>query len=612
MVFIFLYKNEFVVLLNNHSVPIYGLERLITDKVLLEESSVVERLHKLPQFDYDEDLLIIACDNDPGNNLQIENIKQIIPLTDKAYLAYKRKFGSHINFREPKEYNVELFYKRYLEERISIEMKKSNELFNRYIVTVNRIEISEKLFGDLVQANIDRKLNGKRALGNDPDQQKSFYYTLFLYQAASDFDRTYPVGFLSHLIASFYCSANNIGSIQDLRKKASHLKYFYKEHKGEFNHLSFQSLINLLDKSTLDIWVKFRQSFRKEDGGDGLEGDSIKTGLYTLYFRYLLSEGFSFSDILECCDLMNISIDKELHSSLLLNAIYFDFKKIGDESLHKRNNELFSSVSNADIDEKNKRLIPFMTNEKEKEIEQEIANERKRDEERKLAKEEREAQLYSEYQEKVKELIEKGSEKASPGSRQSKYTEQITNPKSGEKEIWREKKKRKQPKKKEPEKLGVQGTIFEVLSPQSDGISDQNEDVILSFMDLLKDAKNNDGSSEMQLFKILYSRVAYKEEIDTEMKWSDKMSIEDRYEKFKIEYNNRVKKNKSGNWKVDLRSVLASTIKDKGMKSVDDLPEKDWEPIDKRFKENLLNIKGPFQGAVRIDKYKEIYKEKNT
>lgn len=537
MVYIFLYKNEFVVLLNQHSLPINGSERLIDDKGRLEESSVVDRLLALPQFDYDEDLIIISCAKFPENKLEINNIKQIIPLTEKAYLAYERKFGNHINFSLPKKYNVESFYKVYQEKHIFENMRKSVEVFNKYIITEKPIEVGKRLLEELALANVDRILYRKGVVGKNPEPQWNFYHTLFLYQAESHFDRSYPIGFLSHLIASFYCYSQNVSNIQELKRKSPILKYIYFEYKGEFNHLSFQSLLDKTHEKTDDVFVKFGQNFRNEVNGKGLEGDSIKIGIYFLYFRFLLNEGFSFSDILECCNILSISIDKELHSALLLNAIYFDFKKIGDEILHKRNNELFSSVSNADIHEKAKRLIPFLT--KEKEIEQKIANEKRREEEKKLSKKTQETRLYSEYQAIVADLKERGYEKARPGSNKPNNTKQIINPKSGQEEIWK-KKGGRTIKKKEPEGQVVQGEIFAKSSPQSSGISDQNDDVILKNMNLIKDAKKNDGQSEMEIFNKLYSNPDIKEEIDSEMKWSDNISIEDRYVKFEKEYNNRV------------------------------------------------------------------------
>ena len=53
-------------------------------------------------------------------------------------------------------------------------------------------------------------------------------------------------------------------------------------------------------------------------------------------------------------------------------------------------------------------------------------------------------------------------------------------------------------------------------------------------------------------------------------------------------------------------AVVKQVLNDRGVKSVDELSQEHWRPIDEQFKDNLLNIKGPFQSKLRIDKYENI------
>ena len=55
-----LYKNEFVVLLNQLQVKIPHNERVIKSF----PDGLINNLKALPQFDFDEDLIIIECKNE--------------------------------------------------------------------------------------------------------------------------------------------------------------------------------------------------------------------------------------------------------------------------------------------------------------------------------------------------------------------------------------------------------------------------------------------------------------------------------------------------------------------------------------------------------------------
>ena len=104
----------------------------------------------------------------------------------------------------------------------------------------------------------------------------------------------------------------------------------------------------------------------------------------------------------------------------------------------------------------------------------------------------------------------------------------------------------------------------------------------------------------------------FKDRISAKMSWSDELSEVDRFEEFKKVINVELKKTVNSNWRIELRSAVDMVLKGSGVKSVDELSQEHWKPIDKQFKSNLTNLSKPIDFPKREDEYKRIYKEKNT
>jgi hypothetical protein len=484
MKFIFLYKNELVVLLNNHEVPVTISERLICEGLIPEQANFVEKLLSLPQFEYDEDILLIECEETNENILKIENIKKLIPLTEKSWLAYQRKFKSNLKFSDPRDENYDKMFVTYREERISKETKRAVELCQKYFLRSNDI-IDADMLEKLIKANIDRRIYAKNATKIETAEYDDFFQSLFIYQDSSNFDRTYPVGFVLHLLASFYCHLGKCPNISNLKQNSPAIKFL----RSEKNNNWFKSIEGVLEylskeKSLEDVVKAFREKAKTS-----LSGDSLKIGLYTLYFRYLLNQDFSFKDLVTVFNHWKITPTVEMKTAILLNAAYFPFTKIGDECLAIKNKEIFNDTVLSNIKEKLNLVTPFLTTRKEKEEEQRIQNQN-----------EKHRKACMKYEEVLEGFGKKGFVKLEKNDQELKshYIFETVNPPLGEEEVWGKKKT----------SSGVQLTISDEIDRDGVGKKDVVSDwKFMVYEQIQREIDKEEGSTSSNLSNSFFEKL---------------------------------------------------------------------------------------------------------
>jgi hypothetical protein len=366
MKYIILYKNEFIVLLNNHEVFIPIEDRTVSKVSEPNRKELIEKLINLPQFDYDEDILLVKCKMADLDIVKIENILELIPLTEKALLAYRRKFNKGLIFTHTMVNNYDNIYHDYRKERTRIETKKSVALYTRYFLKKDKI-IEDDLLNKLIDAKIEKVFNGKKDIDIKAGEYDYFFQSLSIYEDGSHLNRTYPIGYTMHAIAAMFYHLGNEINKNDLRKVSPVLREIILDEQNN-SFLSLEgasSYIDNLSESNINF-KKALNSFKNCDNTNFHISNLLKTTMYTLYFRYLLDvEKISFLDLNEVFKSLEINpLSNEIEMALILNVIYFPFTKIADDILRLNDNiSIFVDENNYDtLDTKTELISRFLTN----------------------------------------------------------------------------------------------------------------------------------------------------------------------------------------------------------------------------------------------------------
>jgi hypothetical protein len=219
--FCVLQKSEFVSLINNLELKGIPFQRLFS-----EPNQLKETLLNAPQLDYDEDYIVLKIERKDDKEIKdgllivhIHNTLELIPITEIAFLGYKRKFSDSLQWTDPSKYNFEEFYKEYLDAKMQIDSMRNFELCQKHLFTSDGNSlIPEDLLVQIIQAKIDKQLKSKIDIQIMKNDYKHVYESLMLYEQGSHFQRENAFGFLLHAIGVFILHNGYGPKLREIRK----------------------------------------------------------------------------------------------------------------------------------------------------------------------------------------------------------------------------------------------------------------------------------------------------------------------------------------------------------------------------------------------------------
>ena len=192
-----IYKVEFVSLLNYHSLRLDWSSRLVGADGDLSKDSIVNRLLLMPRFDLEEDLLIVRLkdQDDYSKAIHLSEFIELLPLSDRSLMAYRRKFDDNLNFSESK-----LVFDS-VSELKNIQLKKdidqilvilAKDFFNK-----KDVDLKEKdFFYSLVDPIYQRRYLGKQDSDIEKGELANVFQAITLYQQGSHILRATPIDYI--------------------------------------------------------------------------------------------------------------------------------------------------------------------------------------------------------------------------------------------------------------------------------------------------------------------------------------------------------------------------------------------------------------------------------
>ena len=360
-----LYKNEFVVLLNQLQVTIPVNERVIKSF----PEGLINNLKALPQFDFDEDLIIVECKNEVNiDKIEFENIKSLIPLTTIAYLAYKRKFSQDLNFTNPGDLQLDSVYNTYKKERTINETRKSIQLFCKHILEKEiKNVVPDSFVVDIIKAKIDKYFNGKVDTEIKEGDYNNFFQSLFIYEDGSHLPRKHPIGFILHSFAAVQSHKATLKNKKELRTSSDLFRQVCED-KNKYDHLSLSGAYDELEKelekekenNKTDVFIKAFKYIEFDEQEWNKDIDVLKTSMYTIYFRYLINKkNISISDLVSFLKLKQI-LTRDMEIALIINVADIPFKEFSNSLKNKLNPEISEARKIGISDEQEKELERFL------------------------------------------------------------------------------------------------------------------------------------------------------------------------------------------------------------------------------------------------------------
>ncbi|MCF8326620.1 MAG: hypothetical protein K9I84_16820 [Leadbetterella sp.] len=347
--FCVLQKSEFVSLINNLELKGIPFQRLFS-----EPNQLKETLLKAPQLDYDEDYIVIKIERKDDKEIKdgllivhIHNTLELIPITEIAFLGYKRKFSDSLQWTDPSKYNFEEFYKEYLDVKMQIDSMRNFELCQKHRFTSDgNLLIPEDLLFHIIQAKIDKQLKGKIDIQIKENDYKHVYESLMLYEQGSHFQRENAFGFLLHAIGVFVLHYGHGPKLREIRKLRE--TKFIKTLKEINAKKKFKFFNEIFSDSDINNLI---EGFKSNSNEFLFKGHikQLKVISYYLFYYFLLHEKKkSFLTIIESVNqfLGEIYFSEEEETAFLLIAINCSSLKIAEDIMFANENLSFISSKN--------------------------------------------------------------------------------------------------------------------------------------------------------------------------------------------------------------------------------------------------------------------------
>jgi hypothetical protein len=347
--FCVLQKSEFVSLINNLELKGIPFQRLFS-----EPNQLKETLLKAPQLDYDEDYIVIKIERKDDKEIKdgliivhIHNMLELIPITEIAFLGYKRKFSDSLQWTDPSKYNFEEFYKEYLDAKMQIDSMRNFELCIKYRFTSDgNLLIPEDLLFQIIQAKIDKQLKSKIDIQIKENDYKHVYESLMVYEQGSHFQRENAFGFLLHAIGVFVLHYGHGPKLREIRKLRE--TNFIKTLKEINAKKKFKFFNEIFSDSDINNLI---EGFKSNSNEFLFKGHikQLKVISYYLFYYFLLHEKKkSFLTIIESVNqfLGEDYFSVEEVTAFLLIAINCSPLKIAEDIMFANENLSFISIKN--------------------------------------------------------------------------------------------------------------------------------------------------------------------------------------------------------------------------------------------------------------------------
>jgi hypothetical protein len=288
------------------------------------DDHIFNNFKSLAYFVGDEEYLIISFleFNSESNQLDIENVSEIIPLTKASKSSLETKFDNRIDFKEPRFENVILKVEEYIDINDSIngarafcKLSKVNEPY-------------QKLIEDSVITNAyQARVYGIKSLIN-----RTFYTQLLVYERYEFFPNS-DLGY-------FYDAGETFAHFKDLPTfKGSTFYNFLELNKVELSDKSFIEIANLISNAE-DI-KKFT---------DQLTSNNIKEYIVAALFQKFKSDLREKDTIIGSDTGRTIGLitnDKnyasELSIAVYLTGAFLGYKKFYDDLYNKTKIKIFKN-----------------------------------------------------------------------------------------------------------------------------------------------------------------------------------------------------------------------------------------------------------------------------
>ncbi len=337
--FCILTKSEFISLLNNLELLNTSYLRFFTFEDI-KSGNAESIFYKLPQLEYDEDYLIIKCSIYKEDNFILENYRKIkindllelIPVTSTSLLSYQRKFSQILKWTDPSKYNFEELYNCYVESKMRYESTKNFELCQRFLLNIDSNSfITEDLLKKVIQAKIDKKLKGKKAIEIKHNEYKHVFQSLMVYEQGSHLPRETAFGFLLHAIGVIIL---NQGLGIDLKLLINLKKTKFIKNLNEINEKknlnNFDSIFS--DDEIVALIATYNSKFSDKEFKDNYQNLIIVT--YYLFYKFLIDDKkVSLQKIINTIKEIKgeRNISEEEKAAILLISIYSSTSSIAED-----------------------------------------------------------------------------------------------------------------------------------------------------------------------------------------------------------------------------------------------------------------------------------------
>jgi hypothetical protein len=347
--FCLLYKVEFVSLLNNLELIGISSNRLFTESKNFQ--SVLTTVSKL---DFEEDYIILKCSiyekdyNDSNSlfKLHITNVFELIPITQIALSAYKRKFSSNLKWTNPDKYKFEDAYKSHVKYKIKDDSKKNYNLCTKiFLKSKEENYISNELLDLIIQSKMEKYYNAKKDLDIKTNEYEHVFQSLMIYEQGSHLPRDNAFGFLLHATAVHFLHYGIGGSVKT-KLNLSKSKLFEKL-KSDYvskKEIGFTELF--FDLNFIDIIKKYFTQFLNNNikvsdfNLNSLDKISfnIKVVSYFLFYQFLIKEKkISFLNVFEIIQELNGNLTEEEKVAFLLVSVDSSLASIAEDIILKNN-----------------------------------------------------------------------------------------------------------------------------------------------------------------------------------------------------------------------------------------------------------------------------------
>lgn len=331
-----IYKVEFVSLLNYHSLDIDWASRIISSENELVIDKLVNRLLLMPRVDLEEDFLIVRLRKQEGYSkpIHISDFTELIPLTSRSLMAYRRKFDNNLVFTESK-----LVFESFLEfKKIQIQ-KDVNQILSLikdcYLNKRDAVLQEKGVFNSLVEPIYQRRYAGKQDSHIQKGEFDNIFQVIALYQEGSHLPRTSPLGFIMHLFAAINFKLGVGSQIKDRRdlRKFANIRALLE---SGINSASIDDCIKKVEVlSGENEWINKSLNHLEKSGGLKSNKYSVfKTGVYLMYFMHLIQvEELNFEELFNLLKEYNTVISEEIELALMLVAVQLPIERINSSLL---------------------------------------------------------------------------------------------------------------------------------------------------------------------------------------------------------------------------------------------------------------------------------------